>query len=205
MTACFGSGSPTFEFAMKKDKVVPEQNEEVSAVGSYDFAATVKSIADFPIPGVVFRDLSPLWQDAEMSKKAITQMAQDVVLSTGKPDVVVGIESRGFIYGMALALHWNIPFVPFRKSGKLPGQVLRESFQLEYGSAELECQVGAIHRGDRVLVHDDVIATGGTAEAAQKLIEQTGASLVGFSFVIELRDLKGRDRLSAPIFSLITY
>lgn len=188
-----------------KNKIDPEQGEEASTVESHDFAASVKAIPDFPIPGVVFRDLSPLWQDAEMSKLAIVQMAHDVVLSTGKPNVVVGIESRGFIYGMALALHWNIPFVPVRKSGKLPGEVLRESFQLEYGSAELECQVGAMHRGDRVLVHDDVIATGGTAEAAQKLIKQAGASLVGFSFVIELRDLKGRDRLSAPIFSLITY
>lgn len=205
MTACFGSGSPTFEFAMMKNTVDPEQSAEASTVESHDFAASVKSIPDFPIPGVVFRDLSPLWQDAEMSKLAIAQMAHDVVLSTGKPDVVVGIESRGFIYGMALALHWDIPFVPFRKPGKLPGLLLRESFQLEYGSAELECQVGAIDPGDRVLVHDDVIATGGTAEAAQKLIEQTGASLVGFSFVIELRDLKGRDRLSAPVFSLITY
>lgn len=167
---------------------------------------TVKSIPDFPETGVIFRDLSPVWQNASLCEKSIVELASMVELDSGfAPDAVVGVESRGFIFGMPLALHWNVPFVPFRKPGKLPGTLFTESYQLEYGTAELQCQVDCLQPGMKVLIHDDVLATGGTALAANKLVELTGAETMGFAFVIELPQLRGRGRLDSSIHSLLTY
>jgi adenine phosphoribosyltransferase len=167
---------------------------------------TVKSIPDFPEKGVVFRDLSPVWQNASLCEKSIAELAVMVELESGlPPDAVVGVESRGFIFGMPLALHWNVPFIPFRKPGKLPGELFTESYKLEYGMAELQCQVDCLKPGMKVLIHDDVLATGGTALAANKLVKLTGAETMGFAFVIELPQLQGRDRLGSSIHSLLMY
>ncbi|MDA0303939.1 MAG: adenine phosphoribosyltransferase [Bacteroidetes bacterium] len=166
----------------------------------------VTAIPDFPKKGIVFRDLSPVWKNAALCKKAIQELANRVEMEAGgPPDAVVGVESRGFIFGMPLSLHWNVPFIPFRKPGKLPGTLYTERYELEYGAAELQCQSDCLKPGMNVLIHDDVLATGGTAMAAQKLVEQTGAKTVGFAFVIELLALQGRGRLDSSVQSLLTY
>ena len=123
-----------------------EINESAQAV-----ATRIQDVEDFPIPGVTFKDMGPLWRDPVVSKRAIGAMILMVEQAQGKPDCVVGIESRGFIFGPAMALHWDVPFVPFRKPGKLPGALNRVSYNLEYGSAALECQANALKSGMRVL------------------------------------------------------
>lgn len=137
--------------------------------------------------------MGPLWRDPVVSKKAIGAMILMVEQAQGKPDCVVGIESRGFIFGPAMALHWDVPFVPFRKPGKLPGTLNRVSYDLEYGSAELECQANALKPGMRVLIHDDVFATGGTARASMQLVEACDAETMACAFIIELNGLNGRE------------
>ena len=166
----------------------------------------VKSIPDYPVKGVMFRDLAPVWKNASLCKEAVLELASRVEMeSEGRPDAVVGVESRGFIFGMPLALHWNVPFIPFRKPGKLPGALYEERYELEYGFAKLQCQADCLSLGMKVLIHDDVLATGGTALAAQKLVKKTGAKVIGFAFVIELLPLSGRERLGSSIHSLLTY
>ena len=158
----------------------------------------ILDVEDFPIPGVTFKDLGPLWADPSLSGLAIDAMVQMVEMNQGIPDCVVGIESRGFIFGMAMAQRWNIPFVPFRKPGKLPGELKRVAYELEYGTAELECQVNVIQPGIRVLVHDDVFATGGTARAAMQLVKSCGAELTGCSFILSLDGLNGAQDWPLP-------
>ncbi len=166
----------------------------------------IKAIPDFPIDGVVFRDLSPVWRNAALCREAIQEFASRVEKESCKvPDAVIGIESRGFILGMPLSLHWDVPFTPFRKPGKLPGRIYSEQYELEYGMAELQCQIDCLKPGMEVVIHDDVLATGGTALSAQKLVEKTGAKVMAYAFMIELSPLRGSERLNAPIHSLITY
>ena len=158
-----------------------------------DIKAYIRTIADYPKPGIQFRDVTTLLADAIGFREAVDAMVQ--LHAATSIDYVVGIEARGFILGGAMAHQLSSGFVPVRKKGKLPGSTLSESYDLEYGSDTLELHDDVLSPGDRVLIVDDLIATGGTAEAAIKLIERTGAEVVACSFVIDLPDLGGRARL----------
>lgn len=159
----------------------------------FRFEEAVQSVPDFPIPGVVFKDLGKVWKDAALCKEAIEWLAQQALELNVQ--AVAGIESRGFLFGMPLALRLGVPFIPIRKAGKLPGHVLAQAYQLEYGTAKIEMQSDALEAGERVLIHDDVLATGGTAAACAALVEQSGAKIVAWSFLIEISALKGRAKL----------
>ena len=198
MIAYFGGGRRIFGSAnsmkmLLKQKPLNEIERCAQAVKK-----CIRDVEDFPIPGVTFKDLGPLWADPKLSGQAIDAMVQMVEMEQGIPDCVVGIESRGFIFGLAMAQRWNVPFVPFRKPGKLPGELKRVAYALEYGTAELECQVNAIKPGMRVLVHDDVFATGGTARAAMQLVQSCGAELSGCSFILSLDGLNGSEDWPLP-------
>jgi adenine phosphoribosyltransferase len=167
-------------------------------------AEHVRAIHDYPQPGVVFRDITPLLGDAAALKSAIDAMAERFVGSS--IDRVIGIEARGFILGAPLAISLGAGFVPIRKAGKLPWAVVREEYQLEYGSDKLEIHRDAVRPGERILVVDDVLATGGTASAACRLCDVLGAEVVGLAVLIEIAGLSGRDRLSGRrVESLIVF
>ena len=169
-----------------------------------DLASTIRNVPDFPKKGVVFRDITTL-----LKNKDALHLSLDMLYDHYKNeriDKVVGIESRGFILGAALAIKLGAGFVPIRKPGKLPAEKVRQEYQLEYGSDAIEVHRDAIGKGERVLIHDDLLATGGTILAASKLVEQLGGTIVGLSFLIELSFLQPRKRLAQyNIFSLITY
>jgi adenine phosphoribosyltransferase len=156
-------------------------------------SARLRDILDFPTPGIVFKDVTPVLADAEAFGAVIRDMAER---RRGSVDLVVGIEARGFIFGAALAHELGIGFVPVRKAGKLPGRTRGVSYDLEYGSATIEIHEDSFVGGERVLVVDDVLATGGTAEATCTLLEQAGAEVVAFETLVELAFLHGRERLS---------
>ncbi|MEB3105466.1 MAG: adenine phosphoribosyltransferase [Cyanobacteriota bacterium] len=172
---------------------------------SVDLRQLVRDVPDFPKPGILFRDLTPLMRDPDGWQEVIRQLT--VVCERLQPDLIVGIESRGFIVGTALATATRLGFVPVRKPGKLPGQVTGVDYALEYGTDRLEIHSDALADGQRVLVIDDLLATGGTAAACAQLVEAAGGSLCGFGFVAELADLDGRSRLPQehPVESLIIY
>ena len=155
--------------------------------------ARLRDIPDFPSPGIVFKDVTPVLADAETFGAVTRDMAQR---RRGTVDLIVGIEARGFIFGAALAHELGVGFVPVRKAGKLPGRTMGVSYDLEYGSATIEIHADSFVGGERVLVVDDVLATGGTAEATCALLEQAGAEVVAFETVVELAFLHGRERLS---------
>ena len=165
---------------------------------------TIRDVPDFPKPGIVFRDITTLLKDAQAFRRALDLFT---VLCGGRPaDKVLAIESRGFIVGGALAHRLGIGFVPVRKPGKLPAPTLHASYALEYGTDSLEIHEDAIAAGERVLVVDDVIATGGTAQAAGGLVEKMGGRVVAYAFLVELTYLKGREKLrGADVLSLIRY
>jgi adenine phosphoribosyltransferase len=156
-------------------------------------SSRLRDIPDFPVPGVVFKDVTPLLADGDAFGDLVRDMAQRW---RGRVDVVVGIEARGFIFGGALAHELGIGFVPVRKAGKLPGRTLGVSYDLEYGSARIELHADSFVGGERVLLVDDVLATGGTLAAAADLVGRAGGQLVGVSVVVELTALGGRDRLA---------
>ena len=167
-----------------------------------DFKRFIRDVPDFPKKGIVFKDISPLLSDSGAFRSSIEQMAAFVT----RPDAVVAIESRGFIFGAGLALHWGVRFVAARKFGKLPGHTVREQYSLEYGEDVLELQADSLSRGQKVVIVDDLLATGGTAEAVGKLAERQGARVLEFAFVVELSFLNGRKRLGdGRVFSLIQY
>jgi adenine phosphoribosyltransferase len=165
---------------------------------------TIRSVPNFPKPGIVFRDITTLLKD-----RSAFARAADVLYERYKHeriDKVVSIESRGYVLGAVLAYRMNAGFVPIRKPGKLPAEKIREEYSLEYGTDAVEMHTDAIRRGERVLVHDDLLATGGTAQAACKLVERAGGIIISVSFLIELNFLKGRERLgNRDIFSIIRY
>lgn len=167
-------------------------------------AAHIRNIPDFPKPGIQFKDITPLVKEPAMLRLTIHQLIHPFL---GEPlTAVVGMEARGFIFGSLAAWELGVGFVPLRKPGKLPYDVQTASYDLEYGSAELEVHIDALDKNDKVLLVDDLIATGGTAKASCELIEKLGASISGCAFVIELDDLKGRDKLSKyTVHSLIRY
>lgn len=158
-----------------------------------DIKSYIRDIPDFPKKGIVFKDITPLLKNPDLLK-ATTDRLLDMV-GNYSIDKVIGMESRGFIFGPMLAERLNAGFVPVRKPGKLPAETLSESFELEYGTDTLEIHVDAIKKGDRVLIHDDVIATGGTAAAVCKLVEKLGGKVVQLNFLIELEFLQGREKL----------
>ena len=164
----------------------------------------IADIKDFPIEGIMFRDITPLMADGEAFAEVTNQMigfANEV-----KADVVVGPESRGFIFGCPVAYAKNIGFVPVRKPGKLPRETASFKYDLEYGQNELHIHKDAIKPGQRVLIVDDLLATGGTIEATINLVKQLGGEVAGCCFLIELSDLHGRDKIKdTPIFTAITY
>ena len=153
----------------------------------------VRSIPDFPEPGIIFRDITSVLQDADGLQLAINSM-QDC-LKDLDVDVIAGTESRGFIFGVPIAYNLHKPFVPIRKKGKLPCETVSASYELEYGSAEIEMHKDSIKPGQKVVIIDDLIATGGTVEAIAKLVEELGGEVVKICFVMELAGLKGRDKL----------
>ena len=164
----------------------------------------VLSIPDFPEPGIIFRDITSVLQDADGLQLAIDLMQEK--LKDVDFDVVVGPESRGFIFGVPIAYNLHKPFVPIRKKGKLPRETVSVSYDLEYGSAEIEMHKDSIKPGQKVVIVDDLIATGGTIEAAIKLVEQLGGEVVKVVFLMELAGLKGRERLNGyDVASVICY
>jgi len=166
--------------------------------------ACIRNIPDFPKPGIQFKDITPLVKNPAMLRLAIHQLIHPFL---GEPlTAVVGMEARGFIFGGLAAWELGVGFVPLRKPGKLPYDVQSASYDLEYGTAALEVHIDALNVTDRVLLVDDLIATGGTAAASCELIEKLGAKIIGCAFIVELDALKGRDKLSNyPIHSLIHY
>ena len=169
-----------------------------------DLKALVRNVPDFPKPGIVFRDITTLIKDGPALDEVATRLADHF---RGKaPEMVLGVESRGFIIGVAVALKLGVGFVPARKKGKLPAKTLCAEYELEYGTDSVEIHADAIRPGQKVLFIDDLLATGGTAEASGRLIRQAGGELVGYGFMIDLAFLNGAQRLKdAEVFSLIRY
>ena len=164
----------------------------------------VRSIPDFPEPGIIFRDITSILQDADGLHLAIDSL-QDLIKDVDV-DVIVGAESRGFIFGMPMAYNLHKPFVPVRKKGKLPCETISQSYDLEYGQAEIEIHKDAIKPGQKVVIVDDLIATGGTMEAAVKLIEELGGEVVKIVCLMELAGLNGREKLDGyDVDAVISY
>lgn len=171
---------------------------------SEDLKKYIRNIKDFPIEGIMFRDITTLLKEPVAVNLVLKEL---VSLTQGhKIDKVVGIESRGFIFGALLAQKLGVGFIPVRKPGKLPAETENQTYQLEYGEDKIEIHKDAISRGDKILLHDDLLATGGTAEAAAKLIEKLGGEIAQISFLVELTFLSGRDKLkNYEVKSLVHY
>lgn len=164
----------------------------------------IRSVLDFPIDGIDFKDITTVLKDKEALRETIKQMAEKV--SDRDVDVVVGMEARGFLIGTPLAYEIGAGFVPVRKPGKLPAETISYEYELEYGTDKLEMHRDAIFKGQRVLIVDDLLATGGTAVATAKMIEELGGDIVGALFFIELDELKGREKLSGySVESIVQY
>ena len=166
---------------------------------------TIENIADFPIEGVQFKDITPIFLDPKLYEEVITDLAS---FSRGKIDAVCGIESRGYLFGIAIAVALEVPFILIRKKGKLPPPFVSEKYELEYGSSEIEMRKGQLKPGQRVLIHDDLLATGGTTEAAARLVRKQGGEVSQFSFLIGLKDLDGSEKLkkfNAEIYKVLEY
>ena len=173
---------------------------------SQKIQSVIRDIPDFPKDGIVFKDITPILADSALCLEIVDTFIKE--LKGLKIDTVVGVESRGFLFGLMLANALKVPFVPIRKKGKLPYEVVSHKFDLEYGSAEIEMHVDAIQKGSNVLVHDDLLATGGTAVASANLIKKLGGVVCGFAFVVELGFLNGKlmlNKYSDNIISLVKY
>jgi adenine phosphoribosyltransferase len=171
---------------------------------SIDLRSHIRDIPDFPKPGILFKDITPLLLDAQALRTAVRELAEWV--RPREVDFVVAAEARGFILGAALAIELGAGFVPARKPGKLPSETISAEYILEYGVDALELRADALADGARVLVHDDLLATGGTARALAELVQGTGAQIVGCAFLVELGFLGGRERLEGfDVHALVTY
>lgn len=167
---------------------------------------TVRDIPDFPKEGVVFRDITPVLKDPELCEEIVEEMMLN--LKEIEFDVIAGVESRGLLFGFLLAVKLQKSFVMIRKEGKLPFDKVSQEYDLEYGSTSIEVHKDAVREGDKVLIHDDLLATGGTVGAAKKLVERLGARVTAFSFLVELDYLRGRDKLensSTKVVSQLRY
>ncbi|MEO8794643.1 MAG: adenine phosphoribosyltransferase [Daejeonella sp.] len=168
--------------------------------------SAIRDIPDFPKPGILFKDITPILKNPKLCEEIVDAFEER--LKGEKIDVIAGIESRGFLFGLMLAGRLGIPFVPIRKQGKLPFSKIQQPCELEYGSAILELHTDAILEGQRVLIHDDLLATGGTVNAATRLVQELKGVVAGYAFVISLDFLNGKDTLkgnSDKIISLISY
>ena len=166
----------------------------------------IRDVPDFPKPGIIFKDITPILLNPQLTRDIIDEMVNHV--KELNIDAIVGIESRGFWFGIMLANKLELPFIPIRKKGKLPYKTVSYSYDLEYGSAEIEMHEDEIKEGWNVLIHDDLLATGGTASAAAELLKMQKATVAGFSFVVDLTFLNGSDILkkySENIFNLVSY
>ena len=185
------------------NKTRMDQNKEIRD----ELRTILHTYPDFPKPGRQFCDIAPIFTNPSFCTKLIDEMTENL---TGiEIDAIAGIESRGYLLGMPLALKLNKPFVIVRKAGKLPGQTLQKEYELSYGSDKIEIQEGAIKEGQRVLIHDDLLATGGTADACAELVRKAGGIVTAFMFIIEVSIRKGKERLEGTYaksksFSLIT-
>src|SRR6187402_2718333 len=158
--------------------------------------SVIRDIPDFPKPGIIFKDITPILKDAALCKGIVDAFAEK--LQGIRIDAIAGIESRGFLFGLSLATKLGVPFVPVRKAGKLPYTIKQKAYKLEYGTAIIEMHTDAFEPGQHILLHDDLLATGGTVTAASELIHEMGGIIAGFSFVVGLGFLNGRERI-API------
>lgn len=166
---------------------------------------TIQNIPDFPKPGIQFKDITPIFLNPKLYEEVIKDL---VDFSRGKVDVVCGIESRGYLFGIAIAVALEVPFILIRKKGKLPPPFVSQKYDLEYGTSEIEMREGQLKAGQRVLIHDDLLATGGTTEAAAKLVEKQGGNVAQFSFLIGLKDLNGEEKLKpfgAEVYKILEY
>lgn len=165
--------------------------------------AKIRDIPDFPKPGIIFKDITPILSDSAVFNRTIDVLADRY--RSKKVDAIAGIESRGFLFGSALAYRLGLPFVPVRKKGKLPYKTVSASYDLEYGSATIEIHIDAISPGQKILVIDDLLATGGTAAATCDLVEKVGGYVVECAFVVELCFLNGREKLKSDVHALVRY
>jgi len=162
----------------------------------------LRDVKDFPKPGIVFKDITPVLADPDLLKLAVNVMSRQY--EDNPPDKIVGIDARGFIFGAAMALKFDCGFVPVRKKGKLPWQTAAVSYELEYGSATLEIHQDALLKDEKVVIVDDLLATGGTAAAAVELVNSLGASIIGVQFFVELVFLNGKEKINAcPVHSVL--
>jgi adenine phosphoribosyltransferase len=167
---------------------------------------SIRDVADFPKPGILFKDISTIMLDAELSQDVLNHLVE--TYKDAQLDAIAGIESRGFLFGFPLAIKLGVPFILIRKEGKLPYDKIKHAYDLEYGSAVIEMHSDAVQANQRVLIHDDLLATGGSAGAAAELIQKSGAVVAGFSFLVELSFLEGQEKLknySNNIKGLISY
>ena len=153
----------------------------------------IRDVPDFPKPGILFKDITPIFLDAKLCNEITDAFCRS--FSKAKPDAIIGIESRGFLFGMLMASWLNIPFIMVRKAGKLPSKTVSQTYDLEYGSAIIEVHDDVIKKGWNIVIHDDLLATGGTAGAAAEIVKKCGANVAGFTFVVELDFLKGKEKL----------
>lgn len=169
-----------------------------------DLSKYIRDINDYPKKGIIFKDLTPLWKDHEALRYAVDTLAK--MVSHEKIDLIVGAESRGFMIGTALAYKMNVGFIPVRKPGKLPWKTISAEYELEYGTDTLFMHEDAINKGDKILIVDDLIATGGTSLAMIEMTEKLGGIVVGSAFIVELSFLNGCDKISKyPTYSLLKY
>ena len=168
--------------------------------------SVIRDVPDFPKPGILFKDISTIMLDAKLSKEVLAHLND--LYQTESIDAVAGIESRGFLFGYSLAMELGVPFILIRKKGKLPYKKRSHSYELEYGSAVIEMHEDAVKTGQKVLIHDDLLATGGSASAAAELIKKCGGSVFGFNFLVALDFLNGDEKLkkhSSNIINLVRY
>lgn len=168
--------------------------------------SVIRDVVDFPKPGIVFKDITPIMLNPQLSEEIVDHLYE--IYKDQNLQGVAGIESRGFLFGYPLAMKLGVPFILIRKKGKLPYEKISHDYALEYGTASIEMHTDAVNAGDRILIHDDLLATGGSAEAAAFLVEKCGAKVVGFNFLVGLDFLNGKERLnsySENIINLVSY
>ncbi|KAB2102178.1 hypothetical protein AG0111_0g9659 [Alternaria gaisen] len=183
-------------------------NDHGAAQGGHTLKASLRQFKDFPEPGILFEDILPIFANPQLHEGLLRglelSIEQQFGASGAKPDVVVGLDARGFLFGPSLALRLGASFVPVRKRGKLPGPCETAEYKKEYGSDFFQMQADAIKSGQKVLIVDDIIATGGSAAAAGSLVKKLGGTIMGYLFILELDFLKGRDQLDAPVHTLLS-